>query len=107
METASTAEAEFVGILEGALSGDAARVVLEEALDIRARAVSHTDNTASISNITGDSGSWRTRHLKKRAHILKVKVTQGDWLLKHLAGTELPADLGAKVLSSEKFAKHK
>jgi hypothetical protein len=105
--TASTAEAELVEILEGALSGDAVRVVLEEALDLRARAVSHTDNTASISIVTGDSGSWRTRHLKKRAHILKTKVIQGDWLLRHLAGADLPADLGTKVLSSEKFAKHK
>ena len=105
--TASTAEAELVEILEGALSGDAVRVVLEEALDLRARAVSHTDNTASISIVTGDSGSWRTRHLKKRAHILKTKVIQGDWLLRHLAGADLPAGLGTKVLSSEKFAKHK
>ena len=79
VETASTAEAEFVGILEGALSGDAARVVLEEALDIRARAVSHTDNTASISNITGDSGSWRTRHLKKRAHIGRLASQTSCW----------------------------
>jgi hypothetical protein len=45
--------------------------------------------------------------LKKRAHILKTKVIQGDWLLRHLAGADLPADLGTKVLSSEKFAKHK
>ena len=67
--TASTAEAELVEILEGALAGDAVRMVLEEALDVKARAVSFTDNTASISIITADSGFWRTRHLKKRAHI--------------------------------------
>ena len=34
-------------------------------------------------------------------------MIQGDWLLRHLAGADLPADLGTKVLSSEKFAKHK
>ena len=40
--SASTAEAELVEILEGALAGDAVRVVLEEALDTVARAVSFT-----------------------------------------------------------------
>ena len=36
--------------------------------------------------------------MTKSAHILKTKVTQGDWLLRHLAGTELPADLGTRRL---------
>ena len=34
-------------------------------------------------------------------------MTQGDWLLRHLPGSELPADLGTKVLASEKFKQHK
>ena len=105
--TASTAESELVEILEGALAGDAVRVVLEEALDSKVRAVSHTDNMACISIVTGESGSWRTRHLRKRASILRAKVHQGDWLLRHLAGTELPADLGTKILSCEKYKKLK
>eukprot|EP00435_Cladocopium_sp_Y103_P004783 s2934_g1.t1 len=86
--TASTAEAELVEILEGALAGDAVRVVMEEALDEKCRAVSFTDNMASISIVTGDR-------------------SQGDWLPRHMAGNELPADLGTKVLSSEKFKFHK
>ena len=105
--TASTAEAELVEILEGALSGDAVRVVLEEALDRKVRAVSHSDSTAAIAIVSGDTGSWRTRHLKKRAHILRSKVNMGDWLLRHIPGSELPADLGTKVLSFEKFRGHK
>ena len=103
MVTASTAESELVEILEGALAGDAIRVVLEDALDAKARAASFTDNTAAISIITGDSGSWRTRHLRKRAHILRSKVALGEWLLRRMPGSKLPADLGRKVLSSEKF----
>ena len=55
--TASTAEAELVEVLEGALAGDAVRVVLEEALDVKAVAVSHTDNTAAIVIVVGESGS--------------------------------------------------
>eukprot|EP00435_Cladocopium_sp_Y103_P042155 s1236_g11.t1 len=31
----------------------------------------------------------------------------GDWLLRHIPGSELPADLGTKVLSFEKFRGHK
>ena len=41
MVTASTAEAELVEVLEGALAGDAVRVVMEEALDVTARPVPH------------------------------------------------------------------
>lgn len=105
--TASTAEAELVEVLEGALAGDAIRVVLEEALDVKAVAVSCTDNTAAIAIVVGESGSWRTSPLRKRANILKTKVTQGDWLFRRLPGSELPADLGTKVLASEKFKQHK
>eukprot|EP00435_Cladocopium_sp_Y103_P029965 s4682_g7.t1 len=101
--TASTAESELVEILEGALAGDAVRVVMEELLGITARAVSFTDNTAAVSIVTGDSGSWRTRHLRKRANVLRSKVNLGEWLLRHMPGSELPADLGTKVLSFEKF----
>ena len=105
--TASTAESELVEILEGALAGDAVRVVLEEALDSKVRVVSHTDNMACISIVTGESGSWRTRQLRKRASILRAKDHQGDWLLRHLAGTELPAGLGTKILSCETYRKLK
>ena len=49
MVTASTAEAELVEVLEGALAGDAVRMFMEEALDTTARAISYTDNTAALS----------------------------------------------------------
>ena len=101
--TASTAEAELVEVLEGALAGDAIRVVMEEALNISARSVSFTDNTAALSIIAGDAGSWRTRHLKKRAHVLRSRINMGDWLIRHMAGSEIPADIGTKVLASERF----
>ena len=55
--TASTAEAELVEVLAGARAGAAVRIVLEEALDVKAVAVSHTDNTAAIVIVVGESGS--------------------------------------------------
>eukprot|EP00435_Cladocopium_sp_Y103_P051127 s116_g15.t1 len=68
--TASTAETELVEALEGALAGDALWVVLEDVLGIKARAISYIRTiTAALAIVTGDSGSWRARHLKKRANI--------------------------------------
>ena len=107
IQAASTAESELVEVLEGALAGEAVKVVLEEALDVVSRSFSFTDSSAALSIIAGESGSWRTRHLRKRAHILRSKVFSGEWMLRHVAGSEMPADLGTKVLSVLKFDQHK
>ena len=107
IQAASTAEAELVEVLEGALAGDAVKVVLEEALDVCARSFSYTDSSAALAIIAGDTGSWRTRHLRKRAFILRSKVLAGEWMIRHLPGAEMPADLGTKVLSVQKFNQHK
>ena len=107
IQAASTAEAELVEVLEGALAGDAVKVVLEEALDVCARSFSYTDSSAALAIIAGDTGSWRTRHLRKRAFILRSRVLSGEWMLRHLPGAEMPADLGTKVLSVQKFNQHK
>ena len=107
IQAASTAEAELVEVLEGALAGDAVKVVLEEALDVCARSFSYTDSSAALATIAGNTGSWRTRHLRKRAFILRSKVLAGEWMIRHLPGAEMPADLGTKVLSVQKFNQHK
>ena len=46
MATTSTAEAELVEVMEGAIAGEAVRVVLEEVLDRRIRMVSLTDSSS-------------------------------------------------------------
>ena len=99
----STAEAELIEIVDGAAAGEAVRVVLEEALDSMVRATSHTDSTSALSIVIGETGSWRTRHLRKRAFTLRTKILEGDWVMKHCPGAELAADLGTKVLSAERF----
>ena len=99
----STAESELIEVMNGACSGDAVRVVLEEALNQRIIATSFSDSTSALSVITSDTGTWRTRHLRKRAGALRARVVAGDWLIKHLPGAEMPADLGTKALSIEKF----
>lgn len=101
--SASTAEAELVEVLEGALIGESVRVVMEELVDHRARVCLHTDSSSALAIVTNDSGSWRTRHLRKRAHHLRTRVLSGDWWMRHVPGQQMPADLGTKVLSSDRF----
>lgn len=107
MEAACTAESELVEVLEGALAGDAVKVVMDEALDVCGRSFSYTDSSAALSIIAGETGSWRTRHLRKRAFILRAKVLSGEWMIRHVPGAEMPADLGTKVLSVQKFNQQK
>ena len=101
--TTSTAESELVEVMEGATCGDAVRVVLEEVLDEKIRPSSFTDSSSALSIVTSESGSWRTRHLRKRANALRARVTSGDWIMRHLPGSQMPADVGTKVLSVERF----
>ena len=107
IQAASTAESELVEVLEGALAGDAVKVVMEEALDVCRRSFSYTDSSAALSIIAGETGSWRTQHLRKRAFISRAKVLSGEWMIRHVRGAEMPADLGTKVLSVQKFNQHK
>lgn len=99
----STAESELVEVMEGAVSGEAVRIVIEEAMDVRARMISYTDSASALAIVTGESGSWRTRHLRRRAHSLRERVAKGDWLVRHTPGTHMPADLSTKVLSADRF----
>ena len=99
----STAESELIELMEGASSGEAVKVVVEEILGERTRTTSYTDNAAAITIVTADSGSWRTRHLRKRASVLRARVAAGEWLVRYQAGVDMPADLGTKVLTVERF----
>ena len=99
----STAESELIELMDGACAGDAVKVVLEELIGGAVRATSFTDNAATVSIVTSESGSWRTRHLKKRAHVLKARISGGEWLVRYQAGVDMPADIGTKVLAFERF----
>ena len=99
----STAESELIELMEGACSGEAVRVVLEEVWNVTAKVTSFTDNAAAITIVTSESGSWRTRHLRKRASAVRTKVLAGEWAVRYQPGAEMPADLGTKTLASERF----
>ena len=101
--TTSTAEAELVEIMEGAVTAEATKVVLEELLGKRMVCWQFTDSASALSIVTGDSASWRTRHLRKRVKYLRWKTTKGEVILRHQPGAEMIADLGTKPLQTAKF----
>ena len=105
--SSSTAEAELIELLESVNAGEAVRVVVEEIINHECFAKAHTDSTSALSIAIGESGSWKTRHLRRRAQALRWRVTKGDWVVRHVPGAENPSDLGTKALAAEKFEKFK
>ena len=99
----STAEAELYELMEAVNAGESVRVLIEEFYGKKILAIAHTDSASALSITTGDSGAWKTRHLRLKAAALKWRVQQGDWVVKHRPGDQMPADAGTKVLTVEKF----
>jgi len=107
MLTTSTAEAELVEVMEGAVTTEALRVMVEELVDGPVRCWQFTDSSAALTIIVSDTASWRTRHLRKRARFLRWKALRGDVLMRHQPGSEMVADVGTKPLSAVKLKEHK
>ena len=107
MLTTSTAEAELVEVMEGAVTTEALRVMVEEVLERPVRCWQFTDSSSALTIIIGDTASWRTRHLRKRAKFLRWKALRGDILMRHQPGSEMVADIGTKPLSAVKLKEHK
>ena len=63
----------------------------------------YTDSAAAMAIVSGDSGSWRTKHLRRRARYVRWRVVKGDIVMRHLPGAEMVADLGTKALSAAKL----
>ena len=105
--TQSTAESELVSLCE-ALVGGRATVALVAAIrnedEQKLTKRLWGDNAAAITLASGEGqGSWRTRHLRIRAAILKAALTSEEWQLGHLSGKELVADSFTKVVDGLAF----
>ena len=107
MLNTSTAEAELVEVMEGAVTTEALRVMVEEVIGGPVRCWQFTDSSSALTIIIGDTASWRTRHLRKRARFLRWKAVRGDVLMRHQPGAEMVADMGTKPLSAVKMKEHK
>ena len=103
LQTTSTAEAELVEAMEGAVTAEALRVMVEELKDQKVRCWQFTDSASALAIIAGDTASWKTRHLRKRARFLRWRVMVGDIHMRHMPGVDMVADIGTKHLSVSRF----
>ena len=98
----STCEAELIAFAEGFQDGESTHAVLQ-LLEVPANKKLVGDCKAALSQITQETGPWRTRHLRLRAAGLRDAVKQGDWSIAHLPGAQLVADGGTKPLQGVTF----
>ena len=110
--THSTAEAEMVRYCEceGLIAGKAAEAFVKELTGVTAvKKVIYGDNIAAIGLANGTtSSSWRTRHFRIRASLLKEALDEtdaagGQWKLIHVRGLDLVADGFTKPLFGAAF----
>ncbi|CAL1143731.1 unnamed protein product [Cladocopium goreaui] len=102
----STAEAELNELIEGLMMGESVAAILEE-LEPHIMKMMASDSQAAVNICLADGGSWRTRHLRLRAAHAKQRFTKGDWLLRHVPGEDMLADMGTKSLTSARLEKLK
>ena len=108
MISLSTAESELLEIIEGFTLGESTSVVFEEVMGDFSK-VLWSDSQSALAALSGEGGSWRTRHLRMRAMYARQLVSQGSWGVHHCPGEEMVADMGTKPLASVrlKFLKNK
>ena len=97
--TISTAESELMELIDAVSAGESIASVLSEIVFPLTK-IGWCDNQATISIVVNESGSWRTRHLRVRAVFLRQLVAAGEWIVQHLMGNDMVADMGTKVLSA-------
>lgn len=103
IQTTSTAGAELYEIMEGATMSEAIRVIAEELRGDKIRCWQYTDSASALSIVMGDTSSWRTKHLRRRARFLRWRVLRGDIIMRHTPGIQMVADLGTKALAVSRF----
>ena len=104
--SASTAEAELIAMAEAFSMGRSLKPLIDAFCShfaISSHAALYTDNRAALQLCTLDSGSWRTRHLRLRGHMIREAVERGHWTAAHLEGVYMPADIGTKPLGVARF----
>lgn len=111
---ASTGEAELLGYSEGHQEAESVGSLLGE-LGMDLHYILYGDCRAALSLASTDSGTWRTRHLRLRAHRLREALRYSNvpheedespkWIARHLEGHRLVADGLTKSLQGALFQK--
>ena len=99
----STGESELQEGIEGTTMGDSCDVLVMDVHDRVYSKVLKVDNTAAVSLLTENSGSWRTRDLRLRASHLRWRFGRLDWLVEAVPGEEQWADIGTKPLPASRL----
>ena len=94
-----TAECELYSLAEAHLLGKAMRPTVAALMNVSEKEIDgrlYCDNAAAIQLCVLESGAWRTRHLRLRGAVIRQDLEEGLWVLSHLDGVFMPADLGTK-----------
>ena len=91
-------------VKEAMTAGESIAVMVQELYELATK-VAYTDSQGAETILTSDGGSWRTRHLRLRSSVARQSISRGDWLIQHVAGECMIADLGA--LSAPRLEKLK
>ena len=94
----SSGEAEYYGVVKGASMGLGYQALLAD-LDVSLPLRVWTDSTASMG-ICGRQGLGKLRHIDTRCLWVQQRVRDGSFELRKVKGTENPADLFTKFLTS-------
>ena len=98
----STAEAELMEAVEGFALGEAVDTLLAEHEGEYSKRL-WIDNAAAASVLSLGPCTWRTRHLRIRAHHVLWRLASTDWLVNYLPGRFQVADLGTNSLPLQRM----
>ena len=104
--TQSTAEAELLAYNESAQGAESVAHLLE-CFDLKVARRLIGDSKSGLVQLTGEVGSWRTRHLRLRSAKLRELIQHGvdGWHAVHRDGKELAADGMTKPLAGQAFVR--
>ena len=104
--TQSTAEAELLAYNESAQGAESVAHLLE-CFDLKVARRLIGDSKSGLVQLTGEVGSWRTRHLRLRSAKLRELIQHGvdGWHAVHRDGKELAADGMTKPLAGQSFVR--
>ena len=83
-------------------AGESIAVVLNELVG-EVKKFGWCDNMAALGILSSKGGNWRTKHFRFRSAFTRQLVLKGEWIIQHLAGVNMTADIGTKPLSAVKI----
>ena len=102
----STAESEYIALGEAAREAIYLRMLLKDLGQEQTEpTVIYEDNVAAEKLCKNNVHHSRTKHIDIRHHFIRETVQQGEIEVKHLASTEMLADLLTKALAFPTFSK--